>query len=166
MPENKNQHLSDRLIRIIEIDAEALARRAVKKLQSSTRTSAYHELPYNELYSRTYEVYRNLGHWMWDKSEEAVQVWCGELGKMRREERIPLSEVLWALILTKRNLLDYLGTCASADSALELYQQEEFDRVVSHFFDRAVCYTAEGYEANASVHERGYPEVSGYLWKT
>jgi len=39
---------------------------------------------------------------------------------------------------------------------VELYQQQEFDRLIGHFFDRAVCYTAEGYGrlASAKIHRQ------------
>jgi len=41
---------------------------------------------------------------------------------------------------------------------LELYQQQEFDRLIGNFFDRAICHTAEGYEHHASsVHRKKWP---------
>jgi hypothetical protein len=29
---------------------------------------------------------------------------------------------------------------------MELYRQQELDRLIGHFFDRAMCYAAEGYQ--------------------
>jgi len=75
-----------------------------------------------------------------------VQERFNDLGERRCEEGIPLAEVLWALALTKDLLFEYLGAYGLADSAMELYQQQELDRLIGHFFDRAVCYTAAGYE--------------------
>lgn len=150
-----NRNLSDRLIRIIESNAEALTRGTVEKLQTSPRTGSYHRLSYTELYDRGYAVYHDLGRWLWEKSNQAVEGWYNELGAKRCEEGIPLSEVLWALVLTKDRLLEYLDACGLADTAIELYQQQEFDRLIGRFFDRAVCYTAEGYERYAS--EQGGP---------
>lgn len=140
-------HLSSRLIGIVQNNAEELTRGTVKKLQTSLRTKSYHTLPYDELHYRAYEVYHNLGRWLWRKSEEEIRSWYMELGQKRRSEGIPLDELLWAQVLTKYQLLDHLAAYASADSAMELYQQQEFDRLIGHFFDRALCYTAEGYEA-------------------
>lgn len=152
MSPNQNRNLSDRLIRIIETDAEELTRGTVEKLQTSTRTTSYRKLSYNELYQRAYTVYHNLGHWLWGTADQVIQAWYNELGEKRCEESVPLAEVLWALVLTKDRLNDYIGACAFADSALELYQLQEFDRLIGHFFDRAVCHTAEGYEHHTSVH--------------
>ncbi len=147
---NQNRHLSDRLIRSIESNAEEFTESIVKNLQSSPRTESYHKLSYREIYNRCYEVYHNLGRWLWEKSDQAVQARFNELGERRCEQGIPLAEVLWALVLTKDRLLEYLGACGLVDSAVELYQQQEFDRLIGHFFDRAVCYTAAGYERQAS----------------
>ena len=147
---NQNRHLSDRLIRTIESNAEEFAQSTVKKLRSSPRTESHHKLPDKDMYNRCYEVYRNLGRWLWEKSDQAVQARFNELGERRCQEGIPLGEVLWALVLTKDHLLEYLGAYALANSAMELYQQQELDRLIGHFFDRAVCYTAAGYERQAS----------------
>ena len=147
---NQNRHLSDRLIRAIESNAEEFAQSTVKKLRSSPRTESYHNLPDKDMYNRCYEVYRNLGRWLWEKSDQAIQARFNELGERRRQEGIPLAEVLWALVLTKDHLLEYLGAYGLADSAMELYQQQELDRLIGHFFDRAVCHTAASYERQAS----------------
>jgi hypothetical protein len=150
MSVNPNRNLSDRLVRIIESDAEAFTEGTVRSLQSSPRTEAYHKLPYSELYNRVYEVYHNLGRWLWEKSNDAIRAWYKELGEKRCEEGIPLSEVLWALVFTKDRLLEYLDGSGLVDSAVGLYQQQELNRLIGHFFDRAICYAAEGYQGHAS----------------
>ncbi len=149
MSPNQNQHLSDRLIRIIESNADEFAHSTVKKIRSSPRTESHRKVPDKDMYNRCYEVYHNLGRWLWEKSDQAVQARFNELGESRCEEDIPLADVLWALVLTKDRLLEYLGSYGLADSAIELYQQQELDKLIGHFFDRAVCYTAAGYERQA-----------------
>jgi predicted CopG family antitoxin len=150
---HRTPSLSDRLIKIIERNAEELAEGTVRKLQTDPRTPSYHNLSHDELYERGYAVYHDLGRWLWDKSTESVQSWYHDLGEMRRAEGVCLSEVLWALIVTKDQLLEYLAAWAMADSAVELYQQQEFDHLISHFYDRAIFYAAEGYE-RATVEKR------------
>ncbi len=154
MSPTENRHLPDRLIRIIETDAEELTQGTVKLLQTSPRTTSYHNLSHDELHDRAYAVYHDLGRWLWEKSDQAIQAWYNDLGEKRCSEGMPLAEVLWALVLTKNRLIDHLGQWGLADSAIELYQQQEFDRMVGHFFDRALCYAAEGYEHHAAVHSK------------
>jgi hypothetical protein len=56
--------------------------------------------------------------------------------------------------MTKERLLEYLRACGLVDSAMDLYQQQEFVRLIGHFFDRALCYTGEGYEWQAHANRR------------
>ena len=91
-----------------------------------------------EMYNRIYEIDHDLGRWLWEKSDQSVQERFNVIGERRCEEGIPLAEVLWALTLTKDRLLEYLGAYALANSAVELYQQQELDRLIGNFFDRAV----------------------------
>jgi hypothetical protein len=152
---HENRNLSDRLIKIIEANAENLTKGTIEKLQQSSRTISYHALSYEELYSRIYRVYHDLGRWLWENSNQAVESWYRELGEQRRREGIPLVEVLWALVLTKDRLVNYLDACGPVDSIMELYRQQEFDRIIGHFFDRAMCYAAEGYSRRPAISGKG-----------
>lgn len=154
MSVNQSRSLSGRLIQIVERNAEALTQGAVKKLQASAFTSSYHSLSSRDIYDRVYSVYHDLGRWLWEESTSSIETWYNELGEKRCEEGVPLDQVLWALVLTKDHLINYLDASSFADSAVELYQQQEFDRIIGHFFDRAVCYAAEGYGRFAATHRR------------
>jgi hypothetical protein len=155
---NKNQSLAGRLIRIVEANAATLTEGAVRKLQASPHTLSYQQMSQRELYERVYEVYHDLGRWLWEKSNAAIERWYGDLGEMRCKEAVPLSQVIWALVLTKDYLIDYLDATSFADSAVELYQQQEFDRIIGHFFDRAICYAVQGYESSSA--SRGKRETA------
>jgi len=143
--------LSDPMIRIIESRAEELTQGAVKKLQSSPHTRSYHGLSPEELHRRVFEVYHDLGRWLLKSTEHAIQARYDEFGEQRFKEGIPLAEVLWALVLRKDHLREYIGTSMLADSPLELHREQELYRLIGHFFDRAVCYAAEAYEREASL---------------
>lgn len=151
-----SRHLSGRLVNIIEGHAERLTRDTVTKLQAGPRTPSYERLSYEELSLRMNQIYRNLGRWLWENTDQMVRAWYNELGRVRFNEKIPLDEVLWAVTLSKHQLMDDLDACGLADSAMELYRQQEFERVIGNFFDRAVCYTAEGYEREAKLHARDH----------
>jgi hypothetical protein len=142
----ETHQFSGRLIALIESHAEELTRGTIQKLRASPRTPAYHNLSYRDLHERAYDVYHDFGQWLLEKTDRAVKLQYYDLGERRSRERIPLSEVLWALVLTKDHLRAYLSAWALSDSAMELYRQQELDRLIGHFFDRAMCYAAEGYE--------------------
>ena len=157
---HESHHLPGRLISVIENHASALTCETVKKLQSSQRTRSYNKVSYGDLSYRVKEIYQNLSRWLWEKKDTVIQSWYNDLGEQRCNEGIPLSEVLWALILTKYQLIDYLDVCALDNSAMELYRKKEFDQLIDRFFDRAVCYTAEGYERRAGFHVSGRDATS------
>ncbi len=138
--------LSARLVHSIENHADELFRGLLDDLQSNPRTPAYHRLDREELRGRLYDVYRHLGRWLADATEEHVEAVYSELGRKRHVEGIPLSEVVCALVLAKYHLRDYIRTCGLTDSAVDLYQEQELQRLVGRFFDRAVYHTVRGYE--------------------
>ncbi len=142
----ERHNFAGRLIVLIESHAEELTRGTVQKLQTSPHTPSYRNLSFNDLYAKVFEVYNNFGRWLLEKADSAIQSEYCDLGEQRLKEGIPLNEVIWALVLTKRHLHGYVSAWALADSAVELYRRQEFDRMIGQFFDRAICYTVEGYE--------------------
>jgi hypothetical protein len=140
--------LSSRLIRAIEEHAEPLTQGVLSDLGQNPRTPAYHSLPQSELHRRVYDVYRNLGRWLGDTDQvdDPVEAAYGALGRTRKTEGIPLSEVVYALILTKHHLRDYIRTSGLVGSAVELYQEEELHLLIGRFFDKATYFTVRGYE--------------------
>ena len=156
---NHNRNISDRLIRTIESKAQELTQATTQKLQSSPLTTSYHRLSPGDLHDRVYSVYNELGCWLWEKSNDAVRAWYNGLGAKRCDEDIPLAELLWALVITKDRLLDHLAAYGLVDTAVELYRQQEFDRLIGHFFDRAMCYAAEGYARRASSMGKTSPAM-------
>jgi hypothetical protein len=138
--------LSARLIRAIEQHAEELTKGVIAELRRNPRTPAYHGLANPELHHRVYTVYRNLGRWIGEKDETALEAAYGELGRTRRSEGIALSEVVHALHLIKEHLRAYIQSVAVTSSAVDVYQEEQLHLLMDRFFDKAVYFTVRGYE--------------------
>jgi len=141
--------LSVRLVQMIEDHAEELTRELIKDLQSNPRTPHYHRLSYEELHYRTHSVYKNLGHWVSQKSEEPIAANYSDLAVRRYAEGIPLEEFVYALISTKNHLYAYIRGAGLMDSAVELHQERELRRQVGFFFDKAIYYAVRAYERQA-----------------
>ncbi len=138
--------LSTRLIQMIEAHAEELTRGLIQQLKTHPHTPAYRRLSDTEIHNRTYTVYKNLGAWFVGKPREEIQRAYEELGQRRCQEGIPLHEVIYALILTKKNLLIYVSTHGLGGTALEIYAEQELVNKVDQFYNDAIYYTAVGYE--------------------
>jgi hypothetical protein len=143
--------ISTKLLTMIEDHADQLTGGLVGDLQRHPRTGAYHHLAPAEVYNRGHDVYRNLGKWVARGSEREIESSYTELGRRRCQEGIPLSQVIFALILTKDHLVNYVRMSGLSDSALDLYQELELIRVVARFFDKALYHTVQGYEQAAQA---------------
>ncbi len=138
--------LSTRLVQMIEAHAEQLTQGLARQLKSHPRTASYRRFSDTEIHNRTYTVYKNLGAWTVGKPEGEIRRTYEELGLDRFEEGIPLYEVIYALILTKKHLLDYVRTQGLGGTALEIYGEQELANKIDQFYDSAIYYTAVGYE--------------------
>ena len=95
--------LSHRFVRLIEDRSDALASGLLHKVQRSVRTEAFCKVPPDELKERVDEIYRHLGEWLLDKSEADIEQRYTQIGTRRAQQGVPLSQVIWAIILTKDN---------------------------------------------------------------
>ena len=140
--------LVGKLVALIEDHAEELTTQVVDRLRQDSRTAGYRTFADEELAVRARNVYANLGSWLEDASEARVSEEYFRLGAVRRREGIPLSEVVMALLLTRRNLWSFVES-QGADSILELRQQLDLELLVVRFFDRAIFHAVRGYESTS-----------------
>jgi hypothetical protein len=146
--------LSRRLVTLIEDHAEGLTRVVLDDLMSNPRTTALQNAPRDELRRRLYDSFHNLGRWLTDRTESAIEGTYGEMGRKRFGDRIPISQVVYAFIVTKVHLRDFIRASGLVDSAVQLYQEEELHLMVDQFFDRATYYAVRGYEQAAEATPR------------
>jgi len=154
--------LAARLIRLIEDHSEELTRKVLRDLTTNPRTRSFQSVPRDELESRIGDLYRNLGAWIGDPRDEAVQAEYEAWGRRRLRQGILLSEIVYALLLIKHHLARYIREHGlvefSGDAAplgdylpVHLHGLQELSHMVGEFFDRALYYLARGYEAEARV---------------
>lgn len=137
--------LVGRLVALIEKQADDLTAHLVTRVREDPRTAAYRGFSDQELGGRARDVYAHLGRWLERSSDEELEREYKRLGAARRREGVPLSQVVMALLLTRRNLWSFVES-QGADSVLELRQQLDLELLVVRFFDRAIYHTVRGYE--------------------
>ena len=135
-----------RLVDLIEEHADELTDLLVRRVREDPRTIGYGEIDDEELEERARDVYSHLGQWLAKSSESAVESEYFRLGQIRFAEGIPLSEVVMALLLVRRNLWQFVES-QGANTSLELRQQLDLELLVVRFFDRAIFHMVRGYEA-------------------
>lgn len=138
--------LAYRLVRLIETHSDKLAGNLLHRVQSSELTQGYRNVPPGELRQRVYEIYRHLGEWLLGKSAFDIEKRYVEIGTLRAQQRVPLSDVVWTIVLTKENLWEFLRDEAVIDRPVEIFGELEMLQLLEQFFDRAIYYATVGFE--------------------
>jgi hypothetical protein len=154
--------LTTRLMEFIETHAKSLINETIQDIQINERTRSFSHVPHAELESRISALFLNLGKWMGNPKDDAIQKEYEDWGKTRYHQGIPLSEIMYSMILAKAHLRRFIrehgliafsGDRVMPDEMLpiELYGIQELNYMVGEFFDRALYYLTRGYEAAAHM---------------
>ena len=93
-----------------------------------------------------YDIYRHLGDWLITRDEFDLEQRYEKIGARRAKQNVPLSQVTWAIVLTKDNLWEFLKLQSDMERPVEAFGELELLQLLDHFFDRAVYFAAVGYE--------------------
>jgi hypothetical protein len=145
--------LAYRLVRLIETHSDALAASLLAKVQTSELTHAYRSVPAEELKQRVSEIYRHLGDWLLGKSEFDIEQRYEEIGTRRAHQGVPVSELIWVIVLTKENLWEFLRKESVMERPAEVFGELEMLQLLDQFFDRATYYASLGHERAQAAHE-------------
>jgi len=141
-----------RLVRLIETHAQALAACLLTRVQDSEDAPDYTRVPAEELRARVYEIYRHLGEWLVTEDKLHVEARYFEIGARRALQGVPLSQLVYAIILTKENLWEFIKKESVLERPVEVFGELELLQLLDQFFDRAIHYAAVGYERAVAEH--------------
>jgi hypothetical protein len=152
-----------RLVRLIETHSQSLAACLLDQVHNSELTPSYQNVPSEELKERVYEIYRHLGEWLIGKDESQLEQRYLQIGARRASQRVPMSEVIWVIVLTKENLWEFVKKEAVLERPVEVFGELEMLQLLEQFFDRAIYYASVGYElaiADQVLRETSTPSKS------
>ncbi len=134
------------LVRVIERHSDELAAELIAKLETSSRTADLGKVPVEELRRGFQEILRHLGEWLLTKTGQDIEKRYFEIGERRASQGVALSDLCWAIVLTKGHLWEFLQRQGFMRGPVEIYGEMELLRLLDQFFDRALCSATEGYE--------------------
>jgi hypothetical protein len=138
---------SRKLVDLIERNADELTQSYVEDIRRDPRMPSYQGFDQKEIYKRAFRVYSQLGKWVsHETTKEEVRSYWTALGRQRRREGFPFSEIVLSLCHIRRLLWTKIQAAGLLDTALDLYQAMDLQHRVLVFFDRAIYYAAVGYE--------------------
>jgi len=147
--------LRHRLIHLIEEHSDELANQLLLHAQQSPHLASFiTKVPPSELKQRVFEVYRHLGQWLLRRTDVDIEQHYSAVGSRRCHQGVALSELIWAITLTKENLWDFLNRESCPGFEMEVLAEHEMYRMIDHFFNRAIYFAAKGFEqaAFAELH--------------
>jgi hypothetical protein len=140
--------ISQRLVTLIEKNADELTKNYISDVRKHPGTPTYHTFDEKKLYERAYLVYSQLGRWISrETTKEDIRKYYTALGAQRRREGFDFSEIVQALIILRRHVWLKVLSDGFLDSALDLQQALDLNNRVVLFFDRAIFFSAQGYES-------------------
>lgn len=146
--------LAYKLVRLIETNSDALATSLVAKVRSSELTRSYQNVPATDLKDRVGDIYSHLGEWLLGKSSFDIERRYEEIGAQRVHQGVPVSELIWVIILTKENLWEFLQKESVPERPSEAFGELEMLQLLDQFFDRAIYYASVGYERALTAQEQ------------
>jgi hypothetical protein len=164
--------ISARLIELIENHAPTLGHDITNDLVSNERTQSFRAVKRDELESRIFDLLQHLGNWIGDPHSERVHAEFTDWGRRRFGQGIPLSEVIYAMIILKGHLRRYIRENGLVEASfprvdgdyvlpMHLQSLQDLNATVGAFFDEALYYLACGYEsARRDVLDRRSVAVS------
>ena len=146
--------LGMRLVRLIEGHSGELSRGLSEQIRTSERTSDFRKIPPEDLRLAAAEVYRNLGEWLLQKTESDIETRFRAAGARRAADGVRVHQMVWALLLSREHLWQFLRHQSFADNVVALYGEMELQRLLNQFFDRAIYYAVLGYEEAGHCNPR------------
>jgi hypothetical protein len=152
--------ISAKLIELIEIHATRLATDVAQDLLSNPRTAGFRSVPTDVLERRVFQLFHHLGNWIGHPKSERVEAEFVDWGRRRFGQGIPLSEIVYAIVILKQHLRRYIRDNGLVDAAfpridgdyvlpMHLHSLHDLNVRVGEFFDEALYYLTRGYEAEA-----------------
>jgi hypothetical protein len=146
--------LAYKLVRLIETHSDSLAATLLHKVQTSELTRSYRNVPAEDLKDKVGGIYSHLGEWLLGKSTFDIERRYEEIGARRVHQNVPVSELIWVIILTKETLWEFLKKESTLEKPAEAFGELEMLQLLDQFFDRAIYYASVGYEKALGKQEK------------
>jgi len=134
------------LMHQIETHAEQLTDRVIAAVRTNPRTKFLRDASEEQLRRRFFDLFRDMGRWLSEANESEIEAIYAEFGRARCHEAVPLGELVYALLLVKQHLWDYVKKHVVAVSESTLYEEELVAEMMGRFFDSALYHAVRGYE--------------------
>jgi len=153
--------IGTRLLLLIQSHAGAITHDVVQDMRTNKHIVAFHRVNEADVDARVSALFYNLARWIGDADERAIEAEYEDMGRARFKQGVPISQLVYALLITKHHLRRYIREHGLVDFAgdrvvpqellpLELHSIQELNYQVGEFFDRALYHLTLGFEHEAA----------------
>ncbi len=144
--------LSDKLVRIIENNADTIARNWLEDVRTSKSTPSYALANRERTFQRSLTIISQFQKWLGGEyTDQHVRNFYKDLGKERKKEGFMLSEVISALSLLRKHIWEFALLHHMWNRTIDIYMSLELENRMVLFFDRAAFHVVKGFEAQHST---------------
>jgi hypothetical protein len=129
---------------------------------TNNRTRGFRTVDPEDLEQRVFQILNHLGSWIGDSRSVKVHAEFKDWGRRRFDQGIPVSQLIYAIIVIKQHLRRYISDNGLVDASfprvegdyilpLHLYSLQELNADVGQFFDEALYHLACGYEEQSEA---------------
>src|SRR4051812_14993112 len=106
----------------IQTHADQLTADFLKDVESNPRTEHLAKAPHEDVVHGARSLYGHLADWLGEKHPDALEENFRARARRQRQAGIPLSEIVYAVILLKKHAWEFVKRNALVDSIGDLYQ--------------------------------------------
>ena len=154
--------IAAKLVELIEIHSPRLTTDIVDDLLINERTRGLRAVRRSDLEQRIFQLLHHLGNWIGDPRSDKTRAEFIDWGRRRFDQKILLSELMFAVIIIKQHLRRYIRDNGLVEASfprvegeyvlpVHLHSLQELNTQVGRFFDEALHSLAIGYEERAGT---------------
>lgn len=133
-------------IQLIEENKRNIAQEYYDEVKNSDYMKTYHKLDDEKVIKREEATYDYLASWLKNgaKNDATEKFFCN-LGRERFREGFPLSELNYALYISKKAFYNFIKTHSNILDKMNKEETIEFFNLISNYFALAGFYMVRGY---------------------
>jgi hypothetical protein len=147
--------IADKLLDLCYRSSEPIAENWYNSVSTGPRTPAFHSLPKDFLVQQASAFYKNMkAMYFAENAFNEVNLFLDKLGfvEAMNVKKVPLSEIIYALILMRRHIWLYADTqCIFSGTPVDIFHQGESINRVVLVFDYVIFLVTQKYE-NKRLH--------------
>jgi hypothetical protein len=138
---------------LLEANAKSLAAIWLEEVKKTDYMNTYRALADGLVMHRGYHVYLMFIKWLQAGADDKdIAIDFEAIGIQRYKENFPLSEVMYALYLTKKVFWEFLITNEEVKKTFDMNQSPEVISVFNNYFDLGNFFIVRGYLNELSNH--------------